>query len=65
MFKEIVAISKNYAMVRIDGVSQDDLLNMTASEKATAMAKFKEVLQPGDLYVYRHGNDGSGSERRS
>ena len=39
---------------------QDDLLNMTASEKATAMAKFKEVLQPGDLYVYRHGNDGSG-----
>ena len=39
---------------------QDDLLNMTSSEKATAMAKFKEVLQPGDLYVYRHGNDGSG-----
>lgn len=28
MFKEIVAISKNYAMVRIEGVSTDDLLNM-------------------------------------
>ena len=28
MFKEIVAISKNYAMVRIAGASQDDLLNM-------------------------------------
>lgn len=28
MFKEIVAISKNYAMVRIEGTSSDDLLNM-------------------------------------
>ena len=28
MFKEITAISKNYAMVRIDGVSDEDLLNM-------------------------------------
>ena len=28
MFKEIIAISKNYAMVRIEGVSNDDLLNM-------------------------------------
>ena len=28
MFKEITAISKNYAMVKIDNVSSDDLLNM-------------------------------------
>ena len=28
MFKEIVAISKNYAMVRIEGISNEDLLNM-------------------------------------
>lgn len=28
MFKEIVAISKNYAMVRIEGTTNDDLLNM-------------------------------------
>ena len=28
MFKEITAISKNYAMVRIDGTVSDDLLNM-------------------------------------
>ena len=28
MFKEITAISKNYAMVKIDGTSNDDLLNM-------------------------------------
>ena len=28
MFKEIVAISKNYAMVRIEGTTDDDLLNM-------------------------------------
>ena len=28
MFKEIVAISKNYAMVRIEGVTNEDLLNM-------------------------------------
>ena len=28
MFKEIVNISKNYAMVRIEGSSNDDLLNM-------------------------------------
>jgi len=28
MFKEIVAISKNYAMVRFEGTTSDDLLNM-------------------------------------
>ena len=28
MFKEIIAISKNYAMVRIENVSNEDLLNM-------------------------------------
>lgn len=28
MFKEIIAISKNYAMVRIEGTSNEDLLNM-------------------------------------
>ena len=28
MFKEIVAISKNFAMVKIEGVSNDDLLNL-------------------------------------
>ena len=28
MFKEIVAISKNYAMVKIEGTTEDDLLNM-------------------------------------
>ena len=28
MFKEIVSISKNYAMVRIEGNTEDDLLNM-------------------------------------
>ena len=28
MFKEIVNISKNYAMVRIEGTSNDDLLNL-------------------------------------
>ena len=28
MFKEIVSISKNYAMVRIEGNTNDDLLNM-------------------------------------
>lgn len=28
MFKEITAITKNYAMVRIEGISKDDLLNM-------------------------------------
>lgn len=28
MFKEIVAISKNYAMVRIEGITTEDLLNM-------------------------------------
>ena len=28
MFKEITAISKNYAMVRIEGISNEDLLNM-------------------------------------
>ena len=28
MFKEIVAISKNYAIVKIDSVINDDLLNL-------------------------------------
>lgn len=28
MFKDIVAISKNYAMVRIEGITSEDLLNM-------------------------------------
>lgn len=28
MFKEIIAISKNYAMVKIEGTTNDDLLNM-------------------------------------
>ena len=28
MFKEITAISKNYAMVRIENISNEDLLNM-------------------------------------
>ena len=28
MFKEITAISKNYAMVKIEGNANDDLLNM-------------------------------------
>ena len=28
MFKEIIGISKNYAMVRIENISNDDLLNM-------------------------------------
>ena len=28
MFKEITAISKNYAMIRIENISNEDLLNM-------------------------------------
>ena len=28
MFKEITAISKNFAMVRLEGSANDDLLNM-------------------------------------
>ena len=28
MFKEIIAISKNYAIVKIDNVITDDLLNL-------------------------------------
>ena len=28
MFKEIVVISKNYAIVKIDNVIKDDLLNL-------------------------------------
>ena len=28
MFKEITAISRNYAMVRIENISNEDLLNM-------------------------------------
>ena len=28
MFKEITAISKNFAMVRLEGNASDDLLNM-------------------------------------
>lgn len=34
---------------------QDNLLNLSDSQKQVAMKKFKETLQPGDLYVYRHG----------
>ena len=30
MFKEIIAISKNYAIVKIDNVITDDLLNLNA-----------------------------------
>lgn len=34
---------------------QDDILNMSQSEKDSAFEAFKNALQPGDLYVYRHG----------
>ena len=34
---------------------KDSLLSMTAEEKQIALQEFKNALQPGDLYVYRHG----------
>ena len=39
---------------------QDNLANLTAVEKTTALNAFKAALQPGDLYVYRHGGDSAG-----
>ena len=39
---------------------QDNLLSMTQSEKTEAMTEFKNALQPGDLYIYRHTSDTAG-----
>lgn len=39
---------------------QDNLSSMTDSEKEEAMTAFKNALQPGDLYVYRHTSDTAG-----
>ena len=39
---------------------QDNLSSLSTTEKQNALKKFKENLQPGDLYVYRHTNDTAG-----
>ena len=39
---------------------QDGLLNMSETEKQQALQEFKNALQPGDLYVYRHTSDSAG-----
>ena len=39
---------------------QDNLLDLSDNEKQTILKEFKEVIQPGDLYVYRHDNDSAG-----
>ena len=46
MFKEITAISKNYAMVKIENVSSDDLLNMNVvfeDEKKKILGEVEEI----------------------
>ena len=39
---------------------QDNLKNLTSDEKNIALETFKNTIQPGDLYVYRHTNDSAG-----
>ena len=46
MFKEIVAISKNYAIVKIDSVINDDLLNLNVvfeEENKKILGEIEEV----------------------
>ena len=55
----------NYAKENINKSNEvimykDNLQSMNEEEKATALQEFKDTIQPGDLYVYRHKNDGSG-----
>lgn len=47
MFKEIVAISKNYAIVKIDSVINDDLLNLNVvfeEENKKILGELKKLL---------------------
>ena len=46
MFKEITAISKNYAMVKIENVNSDDLLNMNVifeDDKKKILGEIEEI----------------------
>ena len=46
MFKEIVAISKNYAIVKIDSIINDDLLNLNVvfeEENKKILGEIEEV----------------------
>ena len=38
----------------------DNLLDLSDNEKEAILTQFKEAIQPGDLYVYRHDEDSAG-----
>ena len=47
MFKEIIAISKNYAIVKIDNVVTDDLLNLNVifeEENKKILGEIEEII---------------------
>ncbi len=55
----------NYAKDNINSsneviIYKDNLSSMSDEEKELALQEFKDSIQPGDLYVYRHKNDGAG-----
>ena len=41
-------------------IYKDNLSSMSDEEKEIALQEFKDTIQPGDLYVYRHKKDGAG-----
>jgi uncharacterized repeat protein (TIGR01451 family) len=41
-------------------IYKDNLSSMSDEEKEIALQEFKDTIQPGDLYVYRHNKDGAG-----